>query len=102
MYNCISAQCEKTCPFFHANNKGTDQPAHLHILISAFVIHFLESMIATVAMCKITVFKLVSVVEQACLSITMSDTAVLLTRAIIAMSINCINSKMLLWQHIIW
>ena len=26
-----------------ANNTGTDQPAHLPSLISAFVIHFLES-----------------------------------------------------------
>ena len=24
---------------FHANNNGTDQPAHLHSLISAFVIY---------------------------------------------------------------
>ena len=27
----------------HANNKGVDQPEHLHSLISTFVVHFLES-----------------------------------------------------------
>ena len=30
----------------YANNKGTDQPAHLHSLISAFVIHCLDSLIS--------------------------------------------------------
>ena len=30
----------------HANNKGTDQPPHLHSLNSAFVIPFLENVIA--------------------------------------------------------
>ena len=31
------------------NNKGTDQPAHTRRLISAFVIHFLESIISKLA-----------------------------------------------------
>ena len=30
----------------HANNKGADQHAHLHSVISNFIIHFLERMIA--------------------------------------------------------
>ena len=28
-----------------ANNKGADQPAHLHILISTFVIHLLKGIV---------------------------------------------------------
>ena len=31
---------EKTCLWQFANNKGTDQPAHPHSLISAFVFRF--------------------------------------------------------------
>ena len=31
-------QCKKTCLRRFANNKGADQPAHLHRLISTFVI----------------------------------------------------------------
>ena len=39
-----------------ANNKGTDQPAHLHSLISAFVIQLLESFISRLATSKISIF----------------------------------------------
>ena len=39
-----------------ANNKGTDQPAHLHRLISASVICFLESIISKLATSKISIF----------------------------------------------
>ena len=35
-----------------ANNKGLDKPAHWFSLISAFVIHFLESIISTSATYK--------------------------------------------------
>ena len=35
----------------HANNTGTDQPAHLRRLISAFVIRLLESVTSQVATC---------------------------------------------------
>ena len=38
----------------YANNKGADQPAHPHSLISAFVICCLESIISVVSMCKIS------------------------------------------------
>ena len=47
-----------------ANNKGADQPAHPHSLISAFVIHYLESKVASLLTCKISIFYLVSVAEQ--------------------------------------
>ena len=48
-----------------ANNKGVDQLAHLHSLINAFVIHFLESTISKLVSSKIALFYLVSVAEQA-------------------------------------
>ena len=37
---------KKICLRGFLNNKGADQPAHLRRLISAFVIHLLESIIA--------------------------------------------------------
>ena len=36
---------EKMCLMYYANNKGTDQPAHLRSLISTFVVHCLDSII---------------------------------------------------------
>ena len=36
------------------NNKGTDQPAHPPHLISTFVIRYLESIVAKLATCKIS------------------------------------------------
>ena len=44
--------CEKTCIWWFANNKGTDQPAHPPSLFSAFVIHILESIISKLAILK--------------------------------------------------
>ena len=38
-----------------ANNKGADQPVHLHRLISAFVIRFLESIISKLATSNISI-----------------------------------------------
>ena len=37
----------------YVNNKGADQPAHLRSLISAFVIHRLDSIISVVSIFKI-------------------------------------------------
>ena len=39
-----------------ANNKGADQPTHLHRLISTFIIHFLESIISKLATSEIPMF----------------------------------------------
>ena len=36
---------EKMCLMSYANNKGADQPAHPHSLISAFVVRCLDSLI---------------------------------------------------------
>ena len=37
---------EKMCLKSYANNKGADQPAHPRSLISAFVVHCLDSIIS--------------------------------------------------------
>ena len=58
----------------YANNKGADQPAHLRSLISAFVVRYLDSIIPILAKSKISRLQLVSVVEQAGLSLTWSET----------------------------
>ena len=47
---------EKTCLQGGANNTGADQLAHPRSLISAFVILFLKSVIARLAMGKISNF----------------------------------------------
>ena len=39
-----------------ANNKGGDQPAYQHSLISTFVIHLLESIISKLATSEISLF----------------------------------------------
>ena len=65
-HNCFSSKycvkftdglwLEKPCLWCFANNKGTDQPVHLHSLISAFGIRLLESILSRLAMSKITIF----------------------------------------------
>ena len=58
---------EKTCFMPYANNKGADQPAHLRSLISAFVVHCLDSMTSLVSIFVISLLSLASVAEQASL-----------------------------------
>ena len=41
-YHIYGPWCKKTW-LLHVHNKGADQPAHLHSLISAFVIGYMES-----------------------------------------------------------
>ena len=65
---------EKTCLRGFANNKGADQPAHPHSLISAVVILFLESIISRLATSEISIFLLVSLAEQAGLNLNLSET----------------------------
>ena len=68
------------------NNKGAEEPAHTHSLISAFVIHSLESIMSKLA----AFFCLVSVAEQAALDMTWSNspkTGFLATGPIAARSI---------------
>ena len=53
-YGHLRAQDNLT--LLHANNKCTDQPAHLRSLISAFVIHSPENIIALFDKCQISIF----------------------------------------------
>ena len=48
----------------YANNKGTDQPAHLRNLISAFVVHCLDSIIPLVSISEISSLHRASVAAQ--------------------------------------
>ena len=47
----------------YANNKGADQPAHPRSLISAFVVHCLNSVMSLVSATKISSLMLASVAE---------------------------------------
>ena len=57
----------------YANNKVADQPAHPRSLISAFVVRCLESIIPLLAIADISLPQLISVAEQAGLSLTWSQ-----------------------------
>ena len=46
----------KMCLMPYANNKGADQPAHPHSLISTFVVRCLDSMICALAIPKVSRF----------------------------------------------
>ena len=51
-----SPRRKKTSLRGFANNKGADQPAHPGNLISAFVIHLLESIISKLATSEFSIF----------------------------------------------
>ena len=57
------------CLMSYANNKGADQPAHPHSLISAFVVRCLDSIIS-----RLYSLNFKTVAEQASLSLTWSET----------------------------
>ena len=64
-----------TCLRWVANNTGADQPVHLHSLISAFVICFLESTISNLATGEISILLLqVSVAEETGLKVASTET----------------------------
>ena len=44
----------KMCLMPYANNKGADQPAHSHSLISTFVVRFLDSIMPLVSTSEIS------------------------------------------------
>ena len=58
----------------YTNNKGADQPAHPHSLISAFVVHCSDRIILLVSISEISSLYLASVAEQAGLSQPWSQT----------------------------
>ena len=70
----IEPSHEKTCRMSYANNKGADQPAHLRSVISAFVVRCLDSVMSLISVIKRSSLMLASVVEQASLSLTWSET----------------------------
>ena len=55
VYSIYGPQREKTCLRGFANNTSADQPAHPRSLISAFVIHVLQSTISKLATSEISV-----------------------------------------------
>ena len=65
---------EKTFLRGFANNTGADQPAHSRSLISAFVIHFLESILYYLATGEILIFWLVPIAEENYLKLALSET----------------------------
>ena len=70
-----------------ANNTGADKTAHPRSLISAFVIRVLETIISRLASSAISIFWLVSVVQEVGLNLTLSETpktGFLVTRPICA------------------
>ena len=60
--------------FAYANNKDVDQPVHRRSLISTLVVRCLDRIICILAKSKFSYLKLVSVAEQAGLSLTWSQT----------------------------
>ena len=58
----------------YANNKGVDQPAYLHSLISAFVVRCQDSIIPLRAISKNSRLYLASQAEQPGLSLCWSET----------------------------
>ena len=71
----------------YMNNKGADQPAHLRSLISTFVVRFLDSILQILAILEISRVQLVSVDEQAGLSLTWLQTTK--TRFLMMWPISC-------------
>ena len=72
LYQMSHAMRKPVLPY--ANNKGADQPAHPHSLICTFVVHCLDSVISILAKSKISRLLLVSVAEQAGVSLIWSKT----------------------------
>ena len=72
--NLLEPGHEKMCLMSYANNKGADQPAHPRSLISAFVVHCLDSIISPECIAEISRTYLASVAAQAGLCLAWSET----------------------------
>ena len=70
----VWALIQENLTFLHANNKCADQPTLLGSLISTIVICYLESTNSQLAACKISIFYIIYVAEQAGLGLTWSET----------------------------
>ena len=64
---------EKTCLMSYANNKGADQSVHLCSMISAFIVHCLDSVMCLVSISEISSLMLALVAEQVSLSLNWSE-----------------------------
>ena len=62
------ALAQENLTLLYVNNKGAKQPVHPLSLISTFVVHSLQSLIAKPAMSKVLIFLLVSVADQTSLT----------------------------------
>ena len=65
---------EKMCFMSYENNKGADQPAHQHTLISTFVVHYLDSIMSLDSTAEISRLELAFVAVQASLCLAWSET----------------------------
>ena len=65
------APMQENPTLFHANNKGTDQPVHLHSLISTIVICYLEIIVVNLLHANFNI--VASLAEQAGLNVTWAD-----------------------------
>ena len=70
----IWASTRENLSWVFMNNKDTDQPAHPHSLISAFVIGLSESIISCLTYSEISFFQLVSIAEETSLHLALSET----------------------------
>ena len=52
--NFYLSRAMRKCVMWYANNKGADQPAHPRSLISAFVVHCLDSIISLASIAEIS------------------------------------------------
>ena len=65
----LGPQRDQACLLGFLHNKGTDQPAQSHILISSFFIHVLEINSYKLATSEVSFFQLVFVAEETGLSV---------------------------------
>ena len=72
--NLLELGHEKMCLMSCVNKKGTDQPAHVHSLISAFVVRFLDSIISLDSIAEISRLNVASMAVQAGLCLAWSKT----------------------------
>ena len=68
-----ASACENLSSGF-ANNKGADQPAHPHSLISAYVNCLMESIISRLDTGGISIFYIVFVAEETGLKLALTET----------------------------
>ena len=84
----------------YSNNKGADQPAHPHSLISVFDVRFLDSIIPLVSISEISSLYLAPEAEQAGLRLHWSQTPK--TGFLVTRLTTCASIITLQWFHNEW